>query len=147
MKSFFSNFHRHLATFDWSHCYWAVSLILSLVRLGFLLFRNRNAFFRDSESPPAWPDWATFRRSWWQIFYQEKPKYLNTLWAILKNVTIRVKPDADTFGQFLEKIGLLFIPSSSHAVRRCFLALQLWEKWGFVFTVYSYLGRHLWPIL
>ena len=31
-----------------------------------------------------------------------------------KSVAIKIKTDAATFGQLLEKIGLLFIPSSGH---------------------------------
>ena len=33
------------------------------------------------------PDWASFEKSWLQIFYQKYHKYLMTFWAILQNVT------------------------------------------------------------
>ena len=37
------------------------------------------------------------------------------IWAILKNVTFRVKTDGPHFfGQHFENFGLLFIPTSGH---------------------------------
>ena len=45
------------------------------------------------------PDWATFGRS--------RRQFLNTLWAILNNVPIGVKTDADTLAKFWKRLGYL----------------------------------------
>ena len=37
-------------------------------------------------------------RSWLQVFFQEWPKYLVTVWANLKNVTSKVKKAVTPFG-------------------------------------------------
>ena len=47
-------------------------------------------------------------------FSQKSPNIWVTFWFILNIITCYVKTDAANFGQLLEDIGLLFIPTSGH---------------------------------
>jgi len=65
---------------------------------------------------PVRPDWAIFESPRSQIFRQKEAKYLTSFWAILKSVTLLVKPAVDTFWANFGKVGLLFSSTTRYLV-------------------------------
>ena len=55
----------------------------------------------ETLSQAVWPDWGIFDCFCWQIFFHKYPKYLMTLWAILKYITFRVKTIVAHFWKYL----------------------------------------------
>ena len=63
------------------------------------------------------PHWATFERSWKQIFLQKLLKYLTTIFGLLLKMLL-LKNAANILGQlFGVNIGLLFSLTSGHTGR------------------------------
>ena len=63
----------------------------------------------------VWPDWAIFDTSRWQIFFQNRPKYFETL-RVSWITSFKLKTVCSLLWATFENFGLHLIPPSGHTV-------------------------------
>ena len=94
---------------------------------------------------PVLTDWAIFESSL-MTNYPTKVAQIVSVWTLLKSIISNLKLLWLVFGAFLEKFGVLFIPTSGHTGFRPLWHLGHWMDNNFSWKGVNGGGLHVWAV-